>query len=111
MDSSDHVRLQLTYCKGRRAYGAHCHPFFLWHNTQHHHSGLGLLTPSDVRHGLAEHRIAARATVLATAYAAHPLPHRPAPPACVSHGSVDQSTQNPSARVGVDINSLRPGDP
>ena len=28
--------------------------FFQWYNTQHHHSGLGLLTPFDVHHGLAE---------------------------------------------------------
>ncbi len=51
---------------------AHCHVFFPWYNTEHHHVGLGLLTPADVHHGLAEQRVAARATVLATAYAAHP---------------------------------------
>jgi putative transposase len=51
---------------------AHCHVFFPWYNTEHHHSALGLLTPADVHHGRAEHRLAARATVLATAYAAHP---------------------------------------
>lgn len=50
------------------------------------HSGLGLLTPTDVHHGLAEQRIAARAGVLAAAHAAHPerfpagRPHAPAPP-------------------------------
>ena len=54
---------------------------------EHHHAGLGLLTPADVHHGLAEQRVAARATVLATAYATHPerfpagLPHPPARPA------------------------------
>jgi putative transposase len=57
---------------------------------QHHHSGLGLLTPADVHHGLAvglaAQRVAMRATVLATAYAAHPerfpggLPQPPAYP-------------------------------
>ena len=25
---------------------AHCHIFFPWYNTEHHHSSLGLLTPS-----------------------------------------------------------------
>ena len=25
---------------------AHCHVFFPWYNTEHHHSGLGLLTPA-----------------------------------------------------------------
>src|SRR5438128_1930886 len=60
---------------------AHCHVFFPWYNTEHHHSGLGLLTPADVHHGLAEQRVAARATVLATAYAAHPERFPAGPPA------------------------------
>jgi putative transposase len=65
---------------------AHCHAFFGWYNTEHHHSGLGLLTPADVHHGLAEQRVAARAAVLATAYATHPerfpsgLPQPPGQP-------------------------------
>jgi len=65
---------------------APCHCFVPWYNTEHHHSGLGLLTPADVHHGLAEQRVAGRATVLAAAYAAHPerfpagFPHPPARP-------------------------------
>ncbi len=65
---------------------AHCHVFFPWYNNEHHHSGLGLLTPADVHHSLAEQRVAARAAVLATAYATYPerfpagLPHPPAHP-------------------------------
>jgi hypothetical protein len=65
---------------------AYCHGFFPWYNTEHHHSGLGLLTPADVHHSLAEQRVAARAAVLATAYATHPerfpagLPHPPGHP-------------------------------
>jgi putative transposase len=46
--------------------------FFLWYNTEHRHSGIGLLTPHDVHYGLADQRVAARARVLAAAYAAHP---------------------------------------
>ena len=34
-------------------------------------SPSGFMTPADVHHGEAEQRVAARATVLATAYAAH----------------------------------------
>src|SRR5262249_57334687 len=30
---------------------AHCHGFFAWYNTEHHHVGLGLLTPADVHQG------------------------------------------------------------
>ena len=50
---------------------AYCHVFFPWYNVEHRHSGLGLLTPADVHHDMAEQRLTARATVLATAYAAH----------------------------------------
>jgi putative transposase len=66
---------------------AHGHVFFPWYNNQHHHSGLGLLTPADVHHGLADQRLAAREAVLAVAYAAHPerfaagFPHPPGRPA------------------------------
>jgi putative transposase len=66
---------------------AQCHVFFPWYNTEHHHSGLGLLTPYDVHHGLAEQRVAARTAVLATAYGAHPerFPGGlPQPPACAT---------------------------
>ena len=59
---------------------AHCHLFFPWYNTAHHHTGLGLLTPYDVHYGLAEQRVAARAAVLATAYAAHPERFPAGPP-------------------------------
>jgi putative transposase len=59
---------------------AHCHVFFPWYNTEHHHSGLGLLTPADVHHGLAEQRVAARTSVLAAAHAAHPERFPAGPP-------------------------------
>jgi len=49
-----------------------CQVFFPWYNTDHHHSGIALLTPADVHLGRAATRIAARAEVLAGAYAAHP---------------------------------------
>ena len=64
---------------------AHGHVFFPWYNTAHHHSGLGLLTPADVHYGRVEQRRAARATVLASAYTAHPerfVAGRPEPAAC-----------------------------
>ena len=47
-------------------------PLFDWYNTEHRHSGLAMVTPHDVHYGLAEHRLAERARVLAAAYAAHP---------------------------------------
>jgi putative transposase len=49
-----------------------CSDLFDWYNREHHHSGLGLLTPYDVHYGLAEQKIAKRSAVLLEAYAAHP---------------------------------------
>src|SRR5229473_587428 len=37
---------------------AHCRVFFPWYNTDHHHSGIALLTPADVHLGRAATRIA-----------------------------------------------------
>jgi len=98
---------------------AHCHVFFPWYNTEHHHSSLGLLTPSDVHHGLAEQRVAARATVLATAYAAHPerfprgLRQPPARPEAVwinaSKPSAAEETRGLAATRGGVLDHARPG--
>jgi hypothetical protein len=81
---------------------AHGHIFFPWYNTEHHHSGLGLLTPHDVHFGLAEQRVAERAAVLTAAYAAHPerFPAgRPTPAPALDRG-LDQSPQAARARGG-----------
>jgi len=49
-----------------------CGPFFDFYNTEHRHSGLGLLTPDAVHHGRAGELQAARQRVLADAYAMRP---------------------------------------
>jgi putative transposase len=49
-----------------------CEDFFRWYNEEHHHSGLELLTPSDVHHGRAEERLVARREVMARAFATTP---------------------------------------
>jgi putative transposase len=51
---------------------AYCREFFAWYNHEHHHGGLGLLTPADVHHGRVEERHAHRRMVLQAAYQAHP---------------------------------------
>ena len=51
---------------------AFCQEFFPWYNTEHRHSGIGLLTPETVHYGRAEALHAARRQILATAYATHP---------------------------------------
>ena len=61
----------------------HCRAFFEWYNREHCHSGIGMLTPFDLHHGLAESRRDARAAVMIEAWAKHPerFPHGcPVPP-------------------------------
>jgi len=49
-----------------------CQEFFPWYNTEHHHSGLGLLTPAVVHYQRAEEVLHLRQQTLDAAYAAHP---------------------------------------
>ena len=49
-----------------------CQRFFSWYNGEHHHSGIGLMTPAAVHDGRAATMRDARQQVLMTAYAAHP---------------------------------------
>jgi putative transposase len=63
---------------------AFCQQFFQWYNQEHRHSGIGLLTPAMVHFGQSESVLAARQTVLDTAYQLHPdrfvrRPPRPSP--------------------------------
>ena len=56
--------------------------FFAWYNEDHHHTGLGLLTPTVVHSGQAELVLQKRQQVLAAAYTAHPerfVKHPPVP--------------------------------
>ena len=49
-----------------------CQDYFVWYNTQHHHTGLVLLTPEQVHFGDAPKLLAQRQVTLDAAYAAHP---------------------------------------
>jgi putative transposase len=51
---------------------AFCQDFFRWYNTEHHHSGIGLMTPEVVHYGLAKEVFQAREKVLLAAYEVHP---------------------------------------
>ena len=59
-----------------------CHPFFRYYNHEHRHSGIGLMTPHAVHHGLAPQIVAARQDTLLAAYARHPerFVHQPPQP-------------------------------
>jgi putative transposase len=45
---------------------------FEWYNHEHHHTGIGLLTPAMVHQGKAAEVVAKREEVMAAAYMAHP---------------------------------------
>jgi putative transposase len=63
---------------------AFCQRYFAWYNTEHHHAGLGLLTPAVVHYGDTDAVVADREAVLIAAYAAHPerfVRKPPMPPA------------------------------
>ena len=49
-----------------------CCRFFPWYNDEHHHTGIGLLTPKMVHYGQAEEVIEKRRIVMENAYQAHP---------------------------------------
>ena len=49
-----------------------CQVFFPWYNTEHHHSGIGLLTPETLHYGRAEKVIQRRQEVLSQAYERNP---------------------------------------
>jgi len=51
---------------------AFCQEFFTWYNIDHHHSGIGLMTPQVVHYGLAQEVFRAREKVLLAAYEKHP---------------------------------------
>ena len=60
-----------------------CKGFFNWYNTQHHHSGIGLMTPEQVHYGLSHEIHAARSHVLQQAFDNNPVRFKgkkPSPP-------------------------------
>jgi putative transposase len=89
-----------------------CTEFFPWYNREHHHSGLGYLTPYEVHYGLAERRREQRAGVLQAAYERNPerfvrgLPTPALLPAAVWINKPKEMSQTQSAEV---VNLLIPG--
>jgi putative transposase len=60
-----------------------CRDFFTWYNTEHRHSGIGMMTPEAVHLGRASEIIAARQQTLLAAYGHHPerfVRRPPSPP-------------------------------
>lgn len=81
-----------------------CQAFFPWYNTEHHHSGIGLLTPESVHYGLAQDVIEARGRVLRTAYEAHPerfVKKVPVPPSLPTAVWINKPKQEPVSEEKV----------
>ncbi len=82
-----------------------CFAFFHWYNYDHRHSGIALLTPSDVHHGRVEAKQTSRQNSLDAAYAAHPerfVKGRPKPPqfapaSYINRPSTDVGNQSQAA--------------
>ena len=77
-----------------------CQEFFPWYNTEHHHSGLGLLTPEVVHSQRAEHVRNLRQRTLDVAYAAHPerfVQKPPQPPALPTEVWINPPPKSESA--------------
>ena len=51
---------------------AFCQQFFTWYNDQHHHCGIGYMTPYSIHYGTAQAIHATRLAALDKAFAAHP---------------------------------------
>jgi len=63
---------------------AFCQSFFPWYHTEHHHGGIGLLTPEVLHYGRADEVIARRQVVLSQAFQRNPerfVRAHPKPPA------------------------------
>ena len=78
---------------------AFCRHFFNWYNRDHHHAGIGLMTPDQVHYGQADAIHAARQNILDRAYAANPerfvrkLPNPPNKPTAVWINPPKQKTK------------------
>jgi putative transposase len=86
-------------------------PFFQWYNHDHHHTGIGLLTPATVHRGDAVAMIAARQQVLTASYQAHPerfVRGTPTPPALPSAVWINPPTTTESRMERLSVVRDRP---
>jgi putative transposase len=77
-----------------------CQKFFPWYNIEHHHSGLGLLTPEVVHTQRSQHVRNLRQQTLDVAYAAHPerfVRKPPQPPALPTEVWINPPPKSESA--------------
>ena len=79
-----------------------CRTFFDWYNNEHRHSGIALLTPTDVHHGRAQERTALRQSALDAAYARHPerfVRGRPKAPQLASASYINRPSTSATSSI------------
>jgi len=75
-----------------------CRSFFTWYNTEHRHSGIGLMTPEVVHYGKAQEVWEQRREVLLVAASAHPerfVRKPPMPPALPTAVWINKPKEEP----------------
>jgi putative transposase len=85
-----------------------CQGFFTWYNIEHHHSGLGLLTPEVVHTKRGQQVRALRQQTLDAAYATHPerFVHKPPqPPALPTEVWINSPPKSELGSPGSDTNT------
>jgi len=91
-----------------------CGDFFGYYNNEHHHSGIGLLTPAMVHYGQAEQVLAARQETLLTAYRTHPerfVRRPPQPPALPRQAWINPPVEKTTPQDGPGSTIVTPGNP
>ena len=92
---------------------AHCQGFFHWYNHEHHHSGIGLMTPYAIHCGIADALHAQRAQTLQLAYAAQPLRFKgrmPTPPALPTAAWINPPKKETTTAAIINTCSLNSSD-
>jgi len=90
---------------------AHCQAFFTWYNTEHRHSGIGLMPPDVVHYGRDVGVTAQRVVTLDAAFVAHPArfkgvaPRPPGVPAAVWINPPKKDTTPPAITPKCSLNS------
>jgi len=77
-----------------------CRTFFDWYNQQHHHTGIGLMTPDQVHYGQIDAVHAARQVTLDQAFSHYParfVKRPPVPPAKPTATWINPPTPKPAA--------------
>jgi len=87
-----------------------CADLLHWYCHEHHHSGLGMLTPYEVHYGLGQSRLAARVEVLAAAHATHPerFPRGLPKPASLPTEVWINKPKKSALELAIDENSVAP---